>query len=168
MAPAPVISEKTEIVEGTEKPVLPGHEELRDIGDRGERIVLKYERDQIGSMRPDKLGLVKIVANDTELGYDIQSLEFADVNIKKFIEVKTTERRLSGRRWCDLFPDEQQRMETARSQKDRYYIYRVFLTTEIEDFVIQNPVSKEKAGHIILELLKYRVVVKKQAGEYIK
>ena len=121
-------------------------------------------------MRPDKLGLVKIVANDTELGYDIQSLEFADVNIKKFIEVKTTERTFPpAAEVLTYFPMSSNEWETARSQKDRYYIYRVFLTNkDPKIFVIQNPVSKEKAGHIILELLKYRVVVKKQAGEYIK
>jgi len=149
---------------------LPGREELKEIGDKGERIVLKYEKEKIKYIRPDKLGLIKIVSNDAELGYDIQSLEFSDIGKKKFIEVKTTERTFPPAvEVLTYFPMSSNEWETARNQGDSYYIYRVFLTsTDSKIFIIRNPVKKERAGYIILEPLKYRVVVKKQAGNYIE
>ena len=59
--------------------------------------------------------------------------------------------------------------ETAKTHGDSYYIYRVFLTAkEPAVFVIKNPVMRCEEGHIILEPLKYRVIVKKQAGSYTK
>ena len=75
--------------EGAPSPITSN---LKNIGDLGENIVLKYERVKIHSIRPDKAGLVAKVSHDTTLGYDIQSLELEDLNIKKHIEVKTTNR----------------------------------------------------------------------------
>jgi hypothetical protein len=58
--------------------------------------------------------------------------------------------------------------ETARNYGDKYYIYRVFLTTEgYEIFCVKNPVNMEKDGHIIVEPLQYRVILKKNSGKFI-
>ena len=147
----------------------PAAEALKEIGDKGEWIVLKYEKEKIGQIRPDKVSLVKIVSNDTELGYDIQSFEFEDVSKKKFIEVKTTERTFPpALDILTFFPMSSNEWETAKNYGQSYYIYRVFLiATGSKMFIIQDPVDKEKKGFIILEPLKYRVIVKKQAGDYI-
>lgn len=148
----------------------PTQEDLKEIGGKGELVVLKYEKERIYQIRPDKIGLVQRVSNDTALGYDIQSLEFDDVSRKKFIEVKTTERTFPpSEEVLTYFPMSGNEWETARSHGESYYIYRVFLTAkEPTMFVIQNPVKRCEEGHIILEPLKYRVIVKKQAGSYTK
>ncbi len=148
----------------------PTQQDLKEIGDKGELVVLKYEKERIYQIRPDKIGLVQRVSNDTALGYDIQSLEFEDVTKKKFIEVKTTERTFPpSEEVLTYFPMSGNEWETARSHGESYYIYRVFLTAkEPTMFVIKNPVKRCEEGHIILEPLKYRVIVKKQAGSYTK
>ena len=148
----------------------PTQQDLKEIGDKGELVVLKYEKERIYQIRPDKIGLVQRVANDTALGYDIQSLEFDDVSKKKFIEVKTTERTFPpSEQVLTYFPMSGNEWETARTQGESYYIYRVFLTEkEPTMFVIKNPVKRCEEGHIILEPLKYRVIVKKGAGSYTK
>ena len=148
----------------------PTQEDLKEIGDKGELVVLKYEKERIYQIRPDKVGLVRRVSNDIALGYDIQSLEFDDVSKKKFIEVKTTERTFPpSQEILTYFPMSGNEWETAKTHGDSYYIYRVFLTVEEPAvFVIKNPVMRCEEGHIILEPLKYRVIVKKQAGAYTK
>ena len=148
----------------------PAQGDLKEIGDKGELVVLKYEKERIYQIRPDRIGLVRRVSNDTALGYDIQSLEFDDVSKKKFIEVKTTERTFPpSEEILTYFPMSGNEWETAKTHGDSYYIYRVFLTAkEPAVFVIKNPVMRCEEGHIILEPLKYRVIVKKQAGSYTK
>jgi hypothetical protein len=141
----------------------------RQIGDIGEGIVFKYEVEQITKIRPDKLGLVKIVSSDTSLGYDIQSLKLEDVKKKKLIEVKTTIRTfMPESEIMTFFPMSANEWETAKNYGDMYYIYRVFLTRDsAQIFVISDPVKHEKAGNILLEALQYRVLVKPQAGTYL-
>lgn len=141
----------------------------RQIGDIGEKVVYKYEVENIQRIRPDKLGVVKIVSNDTSLGYDIQSLQFDDVSKRKLIEVKTTIRTfMPESEIMTFFPMSANEWETAKNYRDIYFIYRVFLTRDnAQIFVIQNPVEHEKAKNIILEPLQYRVLVKPQAGDYL-
>ena len=62
----------------------------KQIGDEGEAIVYNLEKQRVTAERPDLLGLVRIVSNDTSLGFDIQSV--LDTGVKKYIEVKTTKR----------------------------------------------------------------------------
>ena len=141
----------------------------RQIGDIGEQVVYKYEVEQVQKIRPDKLGVVKIVSNDTSLGYDIQSVQFEDVNRKKLIEVKTTIRTfMPESEIMTFFPMSANEWETAKNYGDLYFIYRVFLTKDnAQIFVIRNPVEHEKAKNIIIEALQYRVLVKPQAGTYL-
>lgn len=141
----------------------------REIGDIGEKVVLKYEVEEVTKIRPDKLGVVKIVSNDTSLGYDIQSVQFQDVSKKKLIEVKTTIRTfMPESEIMTFFPMSANEWETAKNYGDIYFIYRVFLTRDsAQIFVIQNPVEHEKAKNIIIEPLQYRVLVKPQAGAYL-
>lgn len=142
---------------------------MKDIGDLGEIIVLKYEKDKIGKIRPDKISLIQRVSNDTILGFDIQSFEFDDLDKKKFIEVKTTNRTYPP----DLevltsFYMSSNEWQTANNYLDSYYIYRVFLLhNETKIFVVKNPTDKEKQGLLILEPTNYRVVLRKGCGDYI-
>lgn len=144
-------------------------QQLKDIGDLGEMIALKFEQDNVAQLRPDKLALVKLVSNDTELGYDLQSFELNDFQKKKFIEVKTTKRTFTPQSdVLTFFPMSSNEWDTAVHHKDSYYIYRVFLIKEgAQIFSIKNPAEKYEQGKILLEPLKYRVVVKSSAGEYL-
>lgn len=141
----------------------------REIGDIGEKVVFKYEVEQVQKIRPDKLGVVKIVSNDTSLGYDIQSVQLEDVSKKKLIEVKTTIRTfMPESEIMTFFPMSANEWETAKNYGDIYFIYRVFLTKDnAQIFVIQNPIEHEKVKNIIIEPLQYRVLVKPQAGTYL-
>jgi len=141
----------------------------RQIGEIGERIAYKYEVEQIQKIRPDKLGIVKLVSNDTSLGYDIQSVQFQDVSKKKLIEVKTTIRTfMSESEIMTFFPMSANEWETAKNYGDMYFIYRVFITRDsAQIFVIQDPVKHEKSKNIIIEPLQYRVLVKPKAGAYL-
>ncbi|MDB5224499.1 MAG: hypothetical protein JWO43_121 [Candidatus Adlerbacteria bacterium] len=141
----------------------------RQIGDIGEGVAYKYEVEQIKKIRPDKLGVVKLVSNDTSLGYDIQSVQLEDVNKKKLIEVKTTIRTfMPESEIITFFPMSANEWETAKNYGNMYFIYRVFITKDsAQIFVIQNPVEQENAKNIIIEPLQYRVLVKPQAGTYL-
>ncbi len=162
----PTESTTTETSESTSTPT---GLHKRQIGDIGEKIVFEYEVEQIQKIRPDKLGVVKIVSNDTSLGYDIQSVQFEDVSKKKLIEVKTTIRTFMPESdIMTFFPMSANEWETAKNYGDLYFIYRVFLTRdEAKIFVIQNPVEHEKLANVILEPLQYRVLVKPHAGTYL-
>ena len=148
--------------------VQPLVSEKNNIGYLGEHIVLKYEQDVIAQIRPDKLGLIKIVSNDTELGYDIQSLEPNNINIKKMIEVKTTKRTFPPESdVLTFFPMSSNEWVTAKNHKEKYYIYRVFITNEDPKiYIIKNPAQKYQRGLIMLEPLEYRVIVKRGSGNY--
>jgi hypothetical protein len=138
---------------------------LLEIGNIGERIVLNFEKQQIGAVRPDKLALVRIVSNDTSLGFDIQSFELPGATSKKFIEVKTTKRTFApGPDIITFFPMSSNEWETARLHRDSYYIYRVFLTAaETKICIVRNPVTKQENGHILIEPLTYRVFLTRKA-----
>ena len=141
----------------------------REVGDIGERVVFAYEVEQVRKVRPDKLGIVKIVSNDTSLGYDIQSVEIPDVSKKKLIEVKTTIRTfMPESEIMTFFPMSANEWESAKNYGDIYSIYRVFLTRDkAQIFVIKNPIEQHRLGHVLVEPLQYRVLVKPQAGAYL-
>lgn len=141
----------------------------KDIGDIGERIVFKYERRVITKIRPDKVGLVKIVSNDTSLGYDVQSFEEEDISKKKLIEVKTTIRTFeSSTAIVTYFPMSCNEWQTAHNNRESYYIYRVFLSKKnTRILVIKDPVGESEKGNIIVEPTEYRILIKGGTGVYL-
>ena len=161
---------KTTTKGATPKPI---RARLKEIGDKGELVALKYERKRISSIRPDKVALVQKVSNDTSLGYDIQSLEYEilkqqGATEKIFIEVKTTMRTFPpSEEVLTFFRMSANEWNTAKEFGEKYYIYRVFLLrSEPSIFIIKDPSKQEESGDILLEPLQYRVVVKEGAGNY--
>lgn len=150
---------------GVPPPITP---QLKNIGDIGENYVLKYEKSKIQSLRPDKVGLVSKVSHDTTLGYDIQSLEFEDLTEKKHIEVKTTNRTYPPDTLIlTWFPMSINEWNAAKSYKNSYYIYRVFLVANrVKLFIVRNPVEKEQNGLLTLEPTEYKVILNKECGEF--
>ncbi|MCK5123155.1 MAG: DUF3883 domain-containing protein [Candidatus Pacebacteria bacterium] len=165
------IEKKTvgELTDEEKKLAEPTKISKKDIGDVGEKIVFKYERNVIKKIRPDKLGLVKIVANDTSLGYDIQSLKKEDVAKKKLIEVKTTIRTFEpNTAVVTYFPMSGNEWQTAQNNRDSYYIYRVFLSKKnAKILVIKDPFGESEEGNIIAEPIEYRIIIKDGVGKYL-
>ena len=57
----------------------------------------------------------------------------------------------------------------AEQHGDDYFIYRVIITKEgIAIFEIQNPVLKQKDGHLIVEPVAYKVVYTDKSGKNLK
>ncbi len=118
----------------------------KDIGDMGESLVHTHECQRIKSGgRPDLVHLIKRIPTSLAAGYDIQSVELDGK--KRYIEVKTT---ISSKplhfNKLHMTPNE---WNTASSIKDRYFIYRLFISKNDKKlFIIQDPVGLYKDDKI--------------------
>jgi len=139
----------------------------KQIGDEGEAIVYNLEKQRVTAERPDLLGLVRIVSNDSSLGFDIQSV--LDTGVKKYIEVKTTKRSFEPDfNTTSFFGISSNAWETAKQFGDRYFIARVIIAREkISVFVIQNPYQRFEEEKIRLLPLEYRLTYTLDSGEYL-
>lgn len=139
----------------------------KQIGDEGETYVYSIEKRRVNSERPDLSGLVRIVSNDTSLGFDIQSV--FDNGLKKYIEVKTTKRNFTPDfNSTSFFSISSNAWDTAKQLGDSYYIARVIIAKErISVFEIKNPFQKHEQGEIRLQPLEYRLTYTKEAGVLI-
>jgi len=141
---------------------------LKDIGDEGEMIVYSIEKKEVGKTRPDLLALVRIVSNDTSLGFDIQSI--FDDGTKKYIEVKTTKRNYTPTDFNStaFFSISYNEWQTAKQQKDCYFIFRVIIAKEkLSIYVIQNPYEQCENGKIKLYPIEYRLVYNENSGKFV-
>lgn len=114
----------------------------KDIGDMGEGLIYGHEcqRVKIGG-RMDLIHLIQRIPTKFAVGYDIQSVELDER--KRYIEVKTTisskplhfnKIHLTSNEW-----------NTANSNRDRYFIYRLGISKkEKKLFIIQDPVQLYK------------------------
>jgi len=114
----------------------------KEIGDCGENLVHGHEcmRIKIGG-REDLIHLIKLIPTQFAVGYDIQSIEFDER--KRYIEVKTTisSKKLHFNR-IHLTTNE---WRTAETLKDRYFVYRLYLSKEEKKlFIMQDPVGLYK------------------------
>lgn len=137
------------------------------IGDEGEAIVYSLEKERVTKERPDLLGLVRIVSNDTSLGFDIQSVFLT--GLKKYIEVKTTKRNFvpTDLSIFSYFNISYNEWSTAQQHGDNYFIARVIIAKEkFSVFVIQNPYKQFEEGKIQLYPTEYRLIYNEDAGEF--
>ncbi|MDY0362590.1 MAG: DUF3883 domain-containing protein [Desulforegulaceae bacterium] len=109
----------------------------KEIGDLGESLAYGHEckRISIGG-REDLLHLIKLIPTSFAVGYDLQSVELDER--KRYIEVKTTisSKNISFHRF-HLTPNE---WNTAKSLADRYFVYRLYISTESKKlYILQNP-----------------------------
>ncbi len=154
----------------TESESLEGRDESTTaLGNIGECIVLKYEKDEMAKIRPDKVNIIRRVSGEPTLGYDIQSLETTDVRVRKLIEVKTTRRIFApSAEIITYFGMSSNQWEAAEHYGEHYYIYRVFLlANEKKIYIVQNPAAKEKSNLILKEPLHYKVMLKKNSGYFV-
>jgi hypothetical protein len=151
----------------TKPPEKVGGQTTKAIGDEGEAIVYSLEKERVTKERPDLLGLVRIVSNDTSLGFDVQSI-FA-TGVKKYIEVKTTKRNFVPDDYniFSYFNISFNEWTTAQQHGDNYFIARVIIAKEkYSVFVIQNPFKRHEEGKISLYPIEYRLLYTEEAGEF--
>ena len=104
----------------------------KNLGRRGEELVLEFEKQRVTKLKLD-VSKVQWISEDKgdDEGYDILSLN--DDGSARYIEVKTTTQGIdfhffiSGRE-----------VEFSRRNKDNYFIYRVFNLNKSPNFYTQN------------------------------
>lgn len=135
--------------------------EKKETGEIGEKLVLRYERGKIQEIRPDKVPLVQLVSSNTTLGYDIISLQFQDVSLKKQVEVKTTKRTFAPESGITVpFPISSNEWNAAKTYRTSYFIYRVILSeNSAQILIVRDPVGKEETHHLIAEPNEYKIIL---------
>lgn len=156
------------IVEAQKEEQKKGKLNTKEIGDEGEFIVYSLEKEEVGKTRPDLLGLVRIVSNDTSLGFDIQSVY--ESGMKKYIEVKTTKRNFTPSEFgaTAYFTISYNEWLTAQQHGKNYFIARVIIAKErLSIFVIENPYKEFEEGKIKLYSTEYRLIYQENSGKFV-
>ena len=140
---------------------------LNKIGAEGERIVYLYEQSMVKRHQPRHIRIVKLVADQIGLGYDVQSVHLDDGTKKKYIEVKSTLKNhfsmqdlafvVTGNEW-----------NVARQQGDDYFFYRVIISRErVSIFAIRDPFGQAEAGFLDVVPMNYRVYPVEENGDFL-
>ena len=109
-----------------------------EIGTRGEAIIIDHEKTKLIKAGENKLvHLVNFIPTGLGVGYDIQSFEIDGSELRKYIEIKTT---VSSRGVSfNSFHITKNEWRTAKSVKDRYYVYRMQISQHQRKlFVLKN------------------------------
>lgn len=130
--------QKESIIEFQE--VLGTEREIKtfEIGTRGESIIINHEKTKLlSSGHDDLVRLVNFIPTKLAVGYDIQSFEDDNSELRKYIEVKTT---ISNRSVSfNSIHITKNEWRTAKSVKDRYYIYRMQVSQQQRKlFILKN------------------------------
>lgn len=113
---------------------------LKKLGDRGEKIVLDFERDRLRKAGHNDLAekVDRVSLKSDSYGYDI--LSFETDGTKRFIEVKATSMKVG---LTNFFLSSNE-LETAK-ELDNYYIYMVYdvVSKTPKVWVVGNPFNPE-------------------------
>ena len=132
----------------------------RKYGDRGEKIVMKAEKDRLmnelhlSRTKAEKAVVQKSMESDS-YGYDILSLN--DDGTKRYIEVKAT----SGKVGDVNFYYTQNEYEKAQEYKENYYLYIVFeiLSINPKIWIVKNPFLSDEVS---MQPVQYKVCMRTQ------
>lgn len=128
----------------------------KQLGDRGEDLVLKFERERLQAAGLRTLAKkVKRVSLDTDSwGYDI--LSFNEDKSERYIEVKATRAKPGAANFFLTINE----LSTAKEKREDYYIYMVYdiLSTNPKIWIIPNPFSPENPI-VVMEPMGYRVKI---------
>ena len=120
------------------------------VGNSGESYIISHEKEKLRQIGASSLThLVKFIPTPLAVGYDIQSFERDGSELRKYIEVKTTisNRALSFNSF-HITPNE---WRTAKSVKERYYIYRLQLSQYRKKlFILSDLYGKVERGEVQL------------------
>ncbi|MBL7128026.1 MAG: DUF3883 domain-containing protein [Ignavibacteria bacterium] len=146
------------------KPILDADLSTIELGDEGEDVVLKIEKDRVKSFNPRLVNKVNYHGKMKGLGYDITSIE-ADRNPKnpeffRYIEVKST-KRVHPPKFIEILDSinlTRNEWVAAEQHSKHYYIYRVYFTNHgIFISVINNPVKKNEERKLFAVPINYRL-----------
>ncbi len=136
----------------------------KEIGDSGEKIIISHERAKLKREGADSLlHLVKFMPTHQAHGYDVQSRGLDESF--KYIEVKTT---ISNKKFTQSrFHLTKNEWNCARSNRDKYYVYRLVISTdERKLFIIKDPVGAYKKDLIdILAPDGLDIIYSEKSGE---
>ncbi len=128
----------------------------KKLGERGERIVLKYEKDTLQKNKLERLiERIKQVSKENDsLGYDILSFNFN--GNEKYIEVKST---LATPKDINFFLTHNEYLK-AQELRENYYLYIVYEanTSNPKILMIKNPFIIQKEN-IEMNPMNYRVTI---------
>lgn len=131
-----------------------------EVGKNGESIIVSHERNKLRKNGfSDLAHLVNFIPTKLGVGYDIQSIECDKSELRKYIEVKTTVSRSAIN--FDTFHITENEWRTARSVKDRFYIYRLQVFQNETKLMIINNLYK----HVREERIK---LIKRRNGYDVK
>ncbi len=125
-----------------------------DIGRFGEQLVIVHERERLRRLGRKELSrLVRKIPEAMAAGYDVKSFEgvlLDGFDLDRLIEVKTTRSaRKDLQNFFTMTPNE---WSVARTSRDAYFVYRVFITPEgVDIYVLRNPYELERQGLIEME-----------------
>ena len=119
------------------------------IGNKGEKFVMKHEKDRLHSLGIKDKNYPKHVALESmSHGYDILSID--ENNSEIYIEVKTTTRAKddSNSKWFYLSTNEYNKFNMDKPKYRLYRIYNIENEPEL-DIVNLDSVTKKPDGYII-------------------
>src|SRR5574344_234707 len=129
---------------------------LKQLGDRGEEIVKRFEIDRLQALGLNSLAekVERISLKSDAYGYDI--LSFNNDKSERYIEVKAT-RAKPGTANFFLTLNE---LNTAKEKQENYFIYMVYniLSPNPKIWIIPNPFSPENEN-VQMEPVNYRVKI---------
>lgn len=132
---------------------------LKQLGDRGEEIVKRFEIERLQALGLSKqAGKVERVSLKSDaFGYDI--LSFNDDKSERYIEVKATRAKAGNANF--YLPKNE--YNTAKEKQGNYYIYMVYdiLSPNPKIWIISNPFSPENKN-VLMEPVNYRVKINAQ------
>lgn len=129
---------------------------LKQLGDRGEEIVKRFEIDRLQALGLNRLAekVERVSLKSDAYGYDI--LSYNDDKSERYIEVKATRAKAGNTN----FYLTQNEYNTAKEKGKDYYVYMVYdiFADEPEIWIIPNPFSPENAN-VQMEPVNYRVKI---------
>lgn len=141
------------------------------IGDEGEKIVFRLEKERVGKWDDRYVDRVKIVGATKGLGYDVHSVAAEGKTPKNaiYIEVKTTKRVTAPEIIDDSVEMTRNEWDCAEQNGENYLLYRIYLTDKgVYLFKIRNPATTLDAkavASIRSTAVKYRVEFKADKKE---
>ncbi len=147
------------ITKGEEVPSV--EKSAGDIGDEGENLVLNYEKNRVKKFLPRLVNKVIHQGKTKGLGYDVMSIVAKQPNPEHtiYIEVKSTARvTIPTKLFKDNFDLTRNEWISAEQHKDKFFVYRVYLTNEgAYLYKMQDLLTLRANNEIYAEPSKYHV-----------
>jgi hypothetical protein len=141
--------------------------ESRKVGDAGERVVLRYERDRLINLgRPDLADRIRWHGQQQDFcGWDITSFDAAGNEF--YIEVKSSIGKAIS---CITLTVNEWHAACSAKRKERYYIYLVTNALSVAPRIerLHNPASYVDEGKLPCEAIIYELQLSPSVGDSIR